>query len=167
VAFARQSPENIGEGELGTSEPFALINEFGIWERCELIESKSTGTTRLRSHHSVDEAVETLQRTLQAKGIKIFCVIDHSGEAAKVGLEMPPTKLVIFGNPQSGTPLMLASPEIALDLPLKILVSEDQNGDVWVTYNTPEYLLERHSLGTDLLKNISGIDSLAAIAANE
>jgi uncharacterized protein (DUF302 family) len=88
-----------------------------------------------------------------------------SGEAAKVGLKMPPTKLIIFGNPQAGTPLMLASPMIAIDLPLKILVSEDESGAAWISYNSPEYLQQSFDIPSNLLSNISGIEGLARLAA--
>jgi len=91
--------------------------------------------------------------------------VDHSGEAEKAGLKMPDTKLLIFGNPKSGTPLMLASPSIALDLPLKILVAEDATGKVWISYNSPAYLQQRHNLPADLLSNIAVIEALAANAA--
>jgi uncharacterized protein (DUF302 family) len=117
------------------------------------------------SRHSVDQTVAKLEATLQSKGVKLFILIDHSGEAAKVGLKMPPTKLLIFGNPKSGTPLMLAAPSIAIDLPLKILVAEDSEGKVWISYNTPEYLAERHGLPPDLLPNIAVVAALAAEAA--
>ena len=89
------------------------------------------------SNHSVDDTVEKLKGILQAKGITLFALVDHSGEAEKAGMKMPPTKLLIFGNPKGGTPLMLASPSIAIDLPLKILVAEDASGKVWVSYNSP------------------------------
>jgi uncharacterized protein (DUF302 family) len=92
-------------------------------------------------------------------------VIDHNGEAAKVGMKMPNTKLLIFGNPKGGTPLTLAAPSIAIDLPLKILVAEDKQGKVWVSYNSPEYLKERHGLPQDLLANIAVVETLAAKAA--
>ena len=88
----------------------------------------------------MDQIVEKLKAILQAKSITLFALVDHSGEAEKVGMSMPPTKLLIFGNPKGGTPLMLASPSIAIDLPLKILVSEDASGKVWVSYNSPAYL---------------------------
>ncbi len=113
----------------------------------------------------VDDTVENLKKILQAKGVALFALVDHSGEAAKVGLKMPPTKLLIFGNPKAGTPLMLATPSIAIDLPLKILISEDAQGKVWVSYNAPEYLKERHGLPPDLLQNIAVVDTLAAKAA--
>src|ERR1700734_3352040 len=98
------------------------------------------------SRHSVDETVEKLKGILQAKGVMLFALVDHSGEAEKAGMKMPPTKLMIFGNPKAGTPLMLAAPSSAIDLPLKILIWEDSYGKVWVSYNSPDYLLERHGL---------------------
>ena len=118
-----------------------------------------------KSKHSVDETVEKLESILQAKGVILFALVDHSGEAQKVGLTMPPTKLLIFGNPKGGTPLMLASPSIALDLPLKILVAQDKDGAVNVSYNAPEYLQQRHDLPPDLLPNIAVVEALAAKAA--
>jgi uncharacterized protein (DUF302 family) len=118
-----------------------------------------------KSKHSVDETVERLKSTLQAKGVTLFALVDHSGEAQKVGLTMPPTKLLIFGNPKGGTPLMLASPSIALDLPLKILVAQDKDGTVNVCYNAPEYLQQRHDLPPDLLPNIAVVEALATKAA--
>src|ERR1700744_864342 len=95
------------------------------------------------SHHSVEETVGRLQALLQSKGVTLFALVDHSGEAEKVGMEMRPTKLLIFGSPKAGTPLMIASPSIAIDLPIKILVWEDGGGKVWVSYNSPHYLQER------------------------
>jgi uncharacterized protein (DUF302 family) len=91
-------------------------------------------------------------------------LIDHSGEAGKVGLKMRPTKLVIFGNPRAGTPLMLASPSSAIDLPLKLLVWEDAQGKVWLSYNSPEYLVERHGLPQELTQNIAMVETLATKA---
>jgi uncharacterized protein (DUF302 family) len=117
------------------------------------------------SPHSVEETVERLKTLLQAKGITLFALVDHSGEAQKVGLPMRPTKLLIFGNPQAGTPLMLAAPSVAIDLPLKILVWEDEEGKVWLSYNSPEYLRERHGLPQELLANIAGVEMLVAKAA--
>jgi len=116
------------------------------------------------SNHSVDETVEKLKTLLQAKGVTLFALVDHSGEAAKVGLKMPPTKLLIFGNPKGGTPLMLAAPSIAIDLPLKILVWQDAQGKVWLSYNSPEYLQQRHGLPPDLLPNIAVVEALATKA---
>jgi uncharacterized protein (DUF302 family) len=122
----------------------------------------NNGIVNKPSKHSVDETLGKLQEILQAKGIAVFALIDHSGEAAKVGMKMRPTKLLIFGNPKGGTPLMLAAPSIAIDLPVKILISEDDQGKVWVSYNTPEYLAERHGLPPHLAQNIGFIEALAA-----
>ena len=128
------------------------------------VENKN-GIVDVLSNHSVDETVDKLKAILQAKGVTLFAVIDHSGEAEKVGMKMPPTKLLIFGSPKAGTPLMLAAPTIAIDLPLKILVWEDVQGKVWLSYNSPEYLQERHNLPKDLLQNIAVVAALAAKAA--
>lgn len=116
------------------------------------------------SNHSVDETVEKLKNILQSKGVTLFALVDHSGEAEKVGMKMRPTKLLIFGSPKAGTPLMLAAPSIAIDLPLKILVWEDAQGKVWVSYNSSDYLKERHSLPLELLQNIAVVETLAGKA---
>jgi len=126
---------------------------------------KKNGIVDVSSNHSVDKTVDKLKGMLQSKGITLFVVIDHSGEAARVGIKMPPTKLLIFGNPKGGTPPMLAAPSIALDLPLKILVWEDSQGKVWLSYNSPEYLRDRHGLPQDLMQNISVAKALATAAA--
>jgi uncharacterized protein (DUF302 family) len=123
---------------------------------------KDEGIVTIPSTHSVNQTVDRLETILHSKGVKLFALVDHSGEAAKVGLKMPPTKLLIFGNPKAGTPLMLAAPSIALDLPLKILVAQDSQGKVWISYNSPEYLKERHGLPQDLLPNIVVVEKLAA-----
>ena len=123
------------------------------------------GIVRLASKHSVPETVSKLEEILKAKGVKLFAVIDHSGEAQSAGLKMPDTKLLIFGNPKGGTPLMLAAPGAALDLPLKILVAEEGPGKVWICYNSPEYLQNRHGFPANLLPNIAIIAGLAAKAA--
>jgi uncharacterized protein (DUF302 family) len=123
------------------------------------------GLVDLPSHHSVDETLARLQGILRARGIKLFDVVDHSGEAANAGLKMPPTRLVIFGNPKAGTPVMLAAPTTAIDLPLKILVWEDQGGKVWVSYNSPDYLQQRHGFPKDLVQNIAAVAALASAAA--
>ena len=125
----------------------------------------SNGILTKKSNHSVDETLEKLKGILQAKGVTLFTIVDHSGEAKKVGLKMPPTKLVIFGSPKAGTPLMLAAPSIAIDLPLKILIWEDAQGKIWVSYNSPAYLRERHGLSQELLQNIAVVETLAAKAA--
>jgi uncharacterized protein (DUF302 family) len=110
-----------------------------------------------------DSVVATTERfaaLLKAKGITLFALIDHSGEAEKAGLRMPPTKLLIFGNPKGGTPVMLAAPTIAIDLPLKVLVWEDAGGKAWVSFNDPTYLQKRHQAPDDLVKNISVVEGL-------
>ena len=123
------------------------------------------GIVRLASQHSVEETVSKLETILKTKNIKLFTIVDHSGEAEKAGLKMPNTKLLIFGNPKGGTPLMLAAPSVALDLPLKILIAEDSDGKVWVSYNSPKYLQERHQFPEDLLPSIGVIAALAGEAA--
>jgi uncharacterized protein (DUF302 family) len=128
--------------------------------------SADNGIVRVPTKHSVDEVVENLRGILQAKGVMLFALVDHSGEAAKAGLKMPSTKLLIFGNPKAGTPLMLASPNSAIDLPLKILVAEDTSGKVTVSYNSSAYLRDRHNLPEDLLKNIAVVEALATAAAS-
>jgi uncharacterized protein (DUF302 family) len=122
------------------------------------------GIISIVSNHSVDQTVEKLRSILQAKGVAVFALVDHSGEAEKVGLKMPPTKLLIFGSPKAGTPLMLAAPSIAIDLPLKILIREDGEGKVWISYNAPAFLQQRHGLPKELLQNIDVVETLAAKA---
>ena len=116
------------------------------------------------SSQSVDETVEKLRNILQAKGVTLFALVNHSGEAEKVGMKMRPTKLLIFGSPKAGTPLMLAAPSVAIDLPLKILVSEDAQGKVWISYNSAEYLKERHGIPQELMQNIAVVEALATKA---
>ena len=125
---------------------------------------QNNGLTRVASPHSVEETIERLQSILKERNLQLFAFIDHSGEAEKAGLKMRPTKLLIFGSPKGGTPVMVAAPTIAIDLPLKALISEDEGGKVWVTYNTPEYLQQRHNVPGDLVKNISGVGALVAKA---
>src|SRR6266853_1457896 len=126
---------------------------------------KSSGLVEIPSNHSVVETVEKLKRILQEKGVTLFTLVDHSGEAAKAGMKMRPTKLLIFGNPKAGTPVMLAAPSSAIDLPLKILIWEDAQGKVWVTYNSLAYLQQRHNLPPEVLPNINVIEALAKKAA--
>lgn len=123
------------------------------------------GVVRIASQHSVAETVAKLEAMVQAKNVKLFAIVDHSGEAESAGMKMPNTKLLIFGSPKAGTPLMLASPSIALDLPMKILVAEDADGKVWISYNAPAYLQHRHNLPAELLPNIAVIETLAANAS--
>ncbi len=127
---------------------------------------KGRGLVDLPSKHSVDETVEKLKGILQSKGVTLFAMIDHSGEAAKAGLKMRPTKLLIFGNPKSGTPVMLAAPSSAIDLPLKILIWEDAQGKVWVAYNSPAYLQERYDFPPELVQNLAVVEALAKAAAD-
>ena len=117
------------------------------------------------SRHSVEQTVDRVKSILQAEGVTLFALVDHSGEAEKVGMKMRPMKLLIFGTPSSGTPLMLAAPRTAIDLPLKILVWEDDAGKVWISYNSPAYLQQRHGFPEDLLQNISAVEAIAARAA--
>jgi len=125
---------------------------------------EASGLMQVASRHTVEETVERLESIFAERGLQIFALVDHSGEAAKVGLKMQPTKLLIFGSPKGGTPVMVAAPTIAIDLPLKTLVAEDENGKVWVSYNTPEYLQRRHNVPDDLVKNIAGVGALVAKA---
>ena len=127
--------------------------------------NRDTGIIDTPSNHSVDETVEKLKGILQAKGVALFALVDHSGEAEKVGMKMPPTKLLMFGSPKAGTPVMLAAPSSAIDLPLKILIWEDARGKAWVTYNSPAYLQKRHRIPLELLPSISVIETLAKKAA--
>ena len=127
--------------------------------------NRGRGIIDTPSNHSVDETVERLKGILQAKGVTLFALVDHSGEAEKVGMKMSPTKLLIFGSPKAGTPVMLAAPSSAIDLPLKILIWEDAQGKVWVTYNRPTYLQERHGLPHELLQNIAVVETLVNAVA--
>jgi uncharacterized protein (DUF302 family) len=120
----------------------------------------NNGMVHLSSPYSVPETLLRLESVLKAKGLAIFCRVDHSGEAEKAGLKMNPTQLIIFGSPKAGTPLMVASPTLAIDLPLKAFVWEDADGKVWVSYNSPEYLKARHNIPDELVKNIAGIGPL-------
>jgi uncharacterized protein (DUF302 family) len=122
-------------------------------------ESKN-GLVRIASPRSVPETLQRLEEILRSKGMTIFARIDHSGEAAKVGLEMHPTQVLLFGSPKGGTPVMVAAPSVAIDLPLKALVAEDDQGKVWVTYNSPEYLQQRHGIPEELVKNLAGAGAL-------
>ena len=139
-------------------------NSRGSQEK-SMMSKPENGIVNVVSHHSVEETVQKLQGILEAKGVQVFALVDHSGEAEKVGLRMPPTKLLIFGNPKAGTPLMLAAPSCAIDLPLKILVAEDAEGKVWISYNSASYLQERHKIPNDLVQNIALVETLAAKAA--
>jgi uncharacterized protein (DUF302 family) len=130
----------------------------------------SNGVITIDSRHSVDQTLQKLEQILEAKDIKLFALVDRSGEAQKAGMQMRPTKLLIFGNPKAGTPLMIASPTIAIDLPLKLLVWEDASGKTRISYNDPKYLpkylKERHDVPQDLVQNIAAAGMLAAEGAN-
>ena len=118
------------------------------------------GMIDVPSRYSVIETLSRLESVLKEKGLMVFARVDHSGEAAKVGLEMRPTQLLIFGSPKAGTPLMVAAPSLAIDLPLKALAWQNERGKVWLSYNSPEYLQQRHGIPADLLKNIAGVGAL-------
>src|SRR5215472_10041059 len=121
---------------------------------------EAIGIITLPSPYGVVETLDRLEEILRQKGVKVFARVDHSGEAEKAGLHMPPTQLLIFGNPRGGTPLMLAAPLSAIDLPLKALAWQDTEGKVWLSYNEPQYLKARYGLADDLLPPISGAISL-------
>lgn len=123
------------------------------------------GVVNKPSHHSVDQTVKNLTSILEARRVTLFALVDHSGEAERAGMRMRPTKLLIFGSPKAGTPLMLAAPSIAIDLPLKILIWEDDQGAVWLSYNTPAYLQQRHAVPQALVQNIAVVETLADQAA--
>jgi uncharacterized protein (DUF302 family) len=129
--------------------------------------TSESGIVTIPSRHSVDETVKRIENALAAKGVKLFALIDHSGEAESAGLQMRPTRLLIFGNPKVGTPWMVAAPGIAIDLPLKILIAEDADGKAWISYNDPAYVQSRHHLPPELFeafKNVA-VDALAVKAA--
>ena len=122
--------------------------------------SPENGMVHVGSPYSVPETLKRLESILQSRGLTVFARIDHSGEAEKVGMKMHPTQLIIFGSPKGGTPVMVASPTLAIDLPLKALVWEDDGGKVWVSYNSAEYLKQRHNIPDELVKNIAVIGPL-------
>ena len=120
----------------------------------------ASGMIDVSSRYSVPETLARLQSVVKEKGMTVFAFIDHSDEAEKAGLTLRPTQLLIFGSPKGGTPLMVAAPRLAIDLPLKALAWQDEQGQVWLSYNSPEYLQQRHGIPADLLKNIAGIAAL-------
>jgi len=150
---------------VGLAMAIYLILVGGPKQERAMSPSVDNGIVSIPASRSVDQTVEALEELLQAKGVKLFALVDQSGEAAKVGLQMRPTKLAIFGSPKAGTPLMQAASSIAIDLPLKILVWEDPGGKVWVSYNSPAYLQARHNLPAELVENIAVVEALAAKAA--
>jgi uncharacterized protein (DUF302 family) len=136
----------------------------GNSEEISMAPTNDKGMIDTPSNHSVDQTVERLKGILQGKGITLFALVDHSGGAEEAGMKMRPTKLLIFGNPKGGTPMMLAAPSVAIDLPLKILIWEDGRGKVWLSYNSPVYLQERHGLPQELLQNLAVVETLAGKA---
>jgi uncharacterized protein (DUF302 family) len=147
---------------LGIFDRTTRCSATGAPAKLKSVVAKHAGIIDKPSKHSVHQTVDRLKKILKLKGITLFALIDHSGEAKKVGMKMRPTKLLIFGNPKAGTPPMLAAPSIALDLPLKILVWEDRRGKVWLSYNSSEFLKERHGLPKDLVQKIAVVETLAA-----
>jgi uncharacterized protein (DUF302 family) len=128
--------------------------------------NRGEGIVNLASKHSVAETLNRMEALLRASGMKVFARIDHSGEAAAAGISMPPTEVLIFGNPKGGTPVMLAAPLAAIDLPLKALAWQDSEGKVWLSYNDPEYIARRFGLSDDQIKTIAPITALIERAAN-
>jgi uncharacterized protein (DUF302 family) len=124
------------------------------------------GIERVASTRGFDETVAHFEELLKAKGMMLFAKIDFTGDAKRAGLTMPRTILLVFGNPKGGTPVMVAAPSSALDLPLKTLVSEEANGKVWLSFNSPEYLAQRHGIPAELVANVAGIRGLVGAAAN-
>ena len=127
---------------------------------------QDNGLIHLNSPHTVLETLARLETIVQARGLTILARIDHSGDAAKAGLTMQPTKLLIFGNAKAGTPLMVAAPSLAIDLPLKALVWEDDQGKVWLSYNSPDYLKKRHAVPENLMQSIAGIGPICSEAVS-
>jgi uncharacterized protein (DUF302 family) len=117
----------------------------------------SSGLVSLSSPYSVEETLVQLEQICKTKGIPVHFKVDHSGDAARVGLELNPSEMLMLGDPRNGTPLMVVAPTLAIDLPLKALAWEDDQGKAWLTYNSPEYLAERHNLPANLVKNIAVI----------
>ena len=132
-----------------------------------ILDMSASGIVDIASHHSVNATVERVRDILDARGVRLFALVDHSGEAEKAGMTMRPTKLLIFGSPKAGTPVMVAAPSIAIDLPLKILVWEDEAGKVWISYNSADYLRGRHNVPAELMQNLAAAEGIAAKAAEE
>jgi len=121
--------------------------------------------TKASPYPSLSETLDRLRETVGQKGLDVFALIDHSGAAKRVGLEMQEAKLLVFGSPKAGTPLMVATPLLALDLPLKVLIwRAGDGGEVLVSYNATPYLARRHDIPQDLVGNIAGIDALVGAA---
>jgi uncharacterized protein (DUF302 family) len=127
----------------------------------------SPGVTSVRSPYPFTDTVQRLLSAFAGHGVEVFATIDQTAEATAAGLMMPPTTLIIFGNPKAGTPLMVAEPLSGIDLPLKVLVSEVTPGEVTVSFNTARYILERHSLPAELLDNLAPAERLIVGALAE
>ena len=125
----------------------------------------NNGIRSITTHSPVDEVVKRLTTLLAEKNIKLFALVDHSGEASTVGLLMPNTKLLIFGNPKAGTPVMLSAPSAALDLPLKILLAQEPDGTTQVSWNDATWLQQRHDFSPELIANLAAVEALARKAA--
>lgn len=137
-----------------------LLALFMLFTFTTAMAKDTTGIVTLPSNHGVTSTIDRLAALAESKGLKVFIRIDHAAEARTAGLAMRPAQLLIFGNPKGGTPLINAVPTVALDLPLKALAWEDANGKTWVSYNQPGWLIERHGLNQDFLKNLAGIAAL-------
>ena len=125
-----------------------------------MVTALNSGLVHLSSPRSVTDTVGLLEHVVLSRGLRIVARVDHSREAAAAGLTMPASTLLVFGNPISGTPVMIAAPTAAIDLPLKALVWEDSDGQVRLSYNSPQFLQERHGITDELVKNIAGIGSI-------
>jgi uncharacterized protein (DUF302 family) len=123
------------------------------------------GIKTLTSNHPFEKTIDRLQTLLIENTITLFALVDHAGEAKEVGLTMPPTKLLIFGSPRAGTPLMLAAPSLALDLPLKILIAHQPDGTVLISWNDPAWLRQRHNLPAEMQPVLAAVEGLAKQAA--
>ncbi|GEK16231.1 DUF302 domain-containing protein [Aliivibrio fischeri] len=119
----------------------------------------SEGLVKYESHYSVKETADRFERIAKSKGLTLFLRVDHQKNANAVGLELRPTEVIIFGNPKVGTLLMQCAQDVAIDLPQKILVSEDANNKVWLSYNNPSYLMKRHDIKgcNEVISKVSGI----------
>ena len=125
------------------------------------------GVIQLRSRHPVSVTIDRLEALLKQRGILVFARIDFSGDAERAGLRMPAEQMLIFGNPKAGTPLMLAVPAVGLDLPLKMLAWEASDGNVWVAYNDPQYLVQRYRLASSFAANLAAVVPLIEQAVAE
>jgi uncharacterized protein (DUF302 family)/extradiol dioxygenase family protein len=158
-----------GGGAIDGFERLFVKDPFG--NRLELLQKRAApsqqapGIVRRRSRYAFDDTVSRLTSAIESKGATLFAVVDHAGEAARVGLSMPPTKLLIFGNPKAGTPLMLAAPSLAIDLPLKVLVWGERDGSAWMAFNDAHYLADRHGLARAQSTALAAVDALTAALA--